>query len=38
VARRGGAALLAHDADLARVAAVAGIEFDGGSLHLPDNR
>ena len=32
VARRGGAALLAYDADLDRVAQVVGIEMDEGSL------
>lgn len=38
VAWRRGAALLAHDADLARVAAIAGLELDAGSLRLPDQR
>ena len=32
VARRGNASLLAHDADLARVATVIGIELDRASL------
>lgn len=38
VAWRRGATLLAHDADLARVAAVAAIELDAGSLRVPDMR
>lgn len=38
VAWRRGAAVLAHDADLARVATVAGIELDGGSLQLAGHR
>jgi len=35
VARRHGAAILAHDGDIDRVARVVGIELDGASLRVP---
>jgi len=38
VARRRGAALLAHDADIARVSEVVGLELDAASLQIRESR